>query len=50
MQTQKVDLHTINNGAACALFEADGGAWRLTALKSIKKYLADNIADLTVIA
>lgn len=36
--------------AACALFEADGGAWRLTALKSIKKYLADNIVDLTVIA
>lgn len=34
----------------CALFEADGGAWKLTAIQSIKKYLNTNLSVLTVIA
>lgn len=39
-----------HSGPQCAIFEADGGAWRITALASIKKYLNDNIKELTVIA
>ena len=34
--------HTVG----CALFEADGGAWRRTAMKNIKEYLEFELADL----
>ena len=30
-------------GAKCALFEADGGAWRLAAIESIARWLAANL-------
>lgn len=30
----------------CALFEADGGAWKYHAVQSIKKFLADEIASM----
>ena len=30
----------------CALFGADGGAWRMEAMKNIKAYLADALKDL----
>jgi hypothetical protein len=33
----------------CALFEADGGRWKLTAIQAIKEYLEDKI-DLPIIA
>lgn len=33
------------NGIACALFEADGGAWKNAAAKSIKDYLEFELAD-----
>lgn len=46
----------MRSGPAAALFEADGGAWRIEALESIKNYLAkalkekiDN-GDVTIIA
>jgi hypothetical protein len=29
----------MQNGPRCALFEADGGAWKLTAMRHIKEYL-----------
>lgn len=29
------------DGMNCAIYEADGGAWRNTAIQSIKKYLDD---------
>lgn len=35
---------------SCALFEADGGAWKLNAMQSIKKWLVENIKDVPVIA
>lgn len=34
----------------CALFEADGGVWRIQAMANIKEFLQKTIADLTVIA
>lgn len=39
-----------NKNPQCALFEADGGAWRSTAMESIQKYLQNAIDGLTVIA
>ena len=42
--------HGSDKVPTCALFEADGGAWKMTALQAIKKYLNDNIKNLTVIA
>ena len=33
----------------CALFEADGGSWRLTAIQGIKTYLAAQIGSLVAI-
>lgn len=41
------------DGVQCALFEADGGAWRLNAMANIKEYLEHELSDLerfTVIA
>ena len=34
----------------CALFEADGGQWKLTAVQSIARYLRDNLSGISVIA
>ncbi len=33
---------------AFALFEADGGAWEITAMKSIKEYLEKALADISI--
>lgn len=33
-------------GVECAIFEADGGAWKNTAMKSIKEYLQFELADM----
>lgn len=39
-----------DEGPRCALFEADGGAWRNTAVEIIKGYMADNLdPDRTII-
>ena len=37
-------------GVKCALFEADGGAWRLAAMASVKAWLAERITDIEVVA
>lgn len=34
------------SGVSCALFEADGGAWKNAAMKNIKEYLQFELADL----
>lgn len=42
------------HGVRCALFEADGGAWKLEAMESVREYLARELGDkqeqFTVIA
>lgn len=34
----------------CALFESDGGVWRMSAINNIKQYLVEELPELTVIA
>lgn len=34
------------NGVNCAIFEADGGAWKMAATKAIKDYLQFELADM----
>lgn len=34
----------------CALFEADGGRWKLAAMQAIRDWLAANLTDMTIIA
>jgi len=36
-------------GISCALFEADGGKWKITAKENIKEYLRSNALNLPVI-
>ena len=41
------------DGVQCALFEADGGAWKLKAMENIKEYFdreLDGLKQFTVIA
>lgn len=40
-------------GIQCALFEADGGAWKLHAMENIQEYLEeqlDNLSGFTIIS
>lgn len=39
-----------DQGPALALFEADGGQWRLEAVQNIKNWLAENVADIKIVA
>ena len=34
------------NGVKCAVFEADGGAWKNVAMKNIKEYLQFELEEL----
>lgn len=34
---------------SCALFEADGGAWKVEAVENIKKYFAEKLPDMRVV-
>lgn len=34
----------LNGGVLCGLFEADGGAWKIEAMKAVKDYLVDELA------
>ena len=38
------------DGPRCALFEADGGAWKIVAINSIREYLATALPDVPVVA
>ena len=39
-----------NTVPSCALFEADGGAWKNQAIKNIKDYLKKELTDMVIIA
>lgn len=45
-QPESEFLLRLQNGPEAALFEADGGAWRLEARKNIKAYFKDALEDL----
>lgn len=38
-QPESEFVFRMKNGPSCALFEADGGAWKIQAMKNIKEYL-----------
>jgi hypothetical protein len=38
-------IFRMQNGPRCALFEADGGAWKLTAMRHIKEYLEASLNE-----
>lgn len=38
-------IFRMQNGPRCALFEADGGAWKLQAMKNIRNYLQEALAE-----
>lgn len=38
----------LKDGPRCALFEADGGAWELEAMKNVQEYLKENINSFLV--
>lgn len=40
-------IFRMKSGPMCALFEADGGAWKIQAMKNIKAYLEENLKDVT---
>jgi len=39
-----------DKGIKCALFEADGGAWKKSSILLIKEYLAKKLPDVTIVA
>lgn len=39
----------LKDGPTAALFEADGGAWRIQAVKSIKSYIEEHLEDKTIL-
>ncbi|QIC07653.1 hypothetical protein GOP56_20015 [Brevibacillus sp. 7WMA2] len=38
-------IFRMKSGPSCALFEADGGAWKLEAMRNIKEFLAENLQE-----
>lgn len=38
-------IFRMRKGPECALFEADGGAWKLEAIDNIKEYLTAELAE-----
>nr|ABP73607.1 hypothetical protein [Bacillus thuringiensis] len=38
-------IFRMKDGPRCSLYEADGGAWKLEAIKNIKEYLNAELAD-----
>lgn len=44
-QPQSDFIFRMKDGPTCALFEADGGAWQLEAIKNIKEHLEAELAD-----
>lgn len=42
-QPESEFIFRMQSGPRCALFEADGGAWKLDAMKNIKKYLEEKL-------
>ncbi len=44
-QPESKFVFRMRNGGECALFEADGGAWKMEARRNIKEYLASNLHE-----
>lgn len=38
-------IFRMKNGPTAALFEADGGAWKISAMQNIRKYLEEKLTD-----
>lgn len=49
-QPESQFVFRMKDGPAAALFEADGGAWKLKAIKSIKEYLEAGLNEITILA
>ena len=47
-QPESKFVFRMQQGPRCALFEADGGAWRLEAMKRIKAYLEEELEGLEI--
>ncbi|WP_281885622.1 hypothetical protein [Paenibacillus sp. YYML68] len=45
VQPESQFVFRMQKGPTAALFEADGGAWKLTAIDSIRAYLSDRLQD-----
>ena len=44
-QPESAFVFRMRSGPACALFEADGGAWKVQAMDEVHKYLADKLSE-----
>lgn len=44
-QPESEFIFRMQSGPKCALFEADGGAWKLAAMKNIQKYLEHELEE-----
>ena len=45
-QPESAFVFRMKNGPLAALFEADGGAWRNSAIEAVSSYLAEELFDL----
>lgn len=45
-QPESEFLVRLSDGGRVALYEADGGAWKLQARRNVADYLKENLADL----
>lgn len=48
-QVESDFIFRVKEGPMCAIFEADGGAWRNEAIRRIKEYLREQLGDEIVI-
>lgn len=49
-QPESLFVFRMKDGPTAALFEADGGAWRLEAIKNIKEYLEKELDSVVILA
>lgn len=45
-QPESKFIFRMKEGPSCAIFEADGGAWKNIAMQNIKKYLVDKLKEI----
>jgi hypothetical protein len=49
-QPASLFVFRIHDGPKCALYEADGSAWKLEAIQNVKAWLAEKLPDVSIIA
>lgn len=49
-QPESMFVFRMKDGPSAALFEADGGAWRLEAIRNIKEYLEEALPETVILA